>query len=117
MSQSTVPTRRHTPQSVHTSAVNAVECVILLALFAALFVAATAAGGGVGDWPATSRLKVMSGDTAWSIAQAHPVEGLTTAQTVDLIIEMNRIPDSGLVAGSSIQVPLQSGASESVAMR
>jgi len=89
----------------------------LLALLAlALLVAAATATGNPGRDLAASSVRVHAGDTPWSIAQSHPVDGLTTAQTADLIIEMNGVDGSCLVAGESIRIP--SGSPEtSVAMR
>jgi len=64
----------------------------------------------------TARVHVKAGDTLWSIASSHPVEGLDTAQTTDVIAELNGLGSPVLVAGSTIRVPL-SDQGASLAMR
>lgn len=50
-------------------------------------------------------ISVVPGDTLWSIALDHPVDSLTTGETVNLIREVNDITTSTLQAGDEIQVP------------
>jgi len=89
----------------------------LLGVLALALVAAAASSTGSGTRSlATSNVRVHVGDTPWSIAQTHPVDGLTTAQTADLIVEMNGIDGSYLVAGDAILVP-SGGPHAAVAMR
>lgn len=61
-------------------------------------------------------VKVAHGDSLWSIAQTHPIAGLTTAQTVDLIAEKNGLSHSGVVPGAVILAPAEDAAG-AVAMR
>lgn len=52
-----------------------------------------------------SGLKVRSGDTLWTLAAAHPVEGLSTAEVADLIAEVNGRESAMLRPGETIMVP------------
>ena len=63
----------------------------------------------------TSLVRIGSGDTVWDLAQSHPVAGLGTAQTAQIISELNHLQGRGLVAGSVIRVPISS--STGVALR
>lgn len=53
----------------------------------------------------TETVRISRGDTLWSIASAHPVAGLDTAATVDLIAELNDLDGFALVAGDTVLVP------------
>jgi len=65
---------------------------------------------------ATETVRISRGDTLWSIASTHPVAGLDTAATVDLIAELNDLDDFKLVAGDTVLVPADA-ASGSITMR
>ncbi len=65
---------------------------------------------------ATETVRISSGDTLWSIASAHPVAGLDTAGTVDLIAELNDLDGFALVAGDTVLVPANA-ASDNITMR
>ncbi len=52
-----------------------------------------------------SPVKVEAGQTLWQLARAHPVEGFTTAQTVELIAEKNDLESGSLQAGTTLLVP------------
>lgn len=87
---------------------SSVELVLLLALALAF------AAVGLGTLDASGRpdaplapVKVVSGDTLWSIAALHPVDGLSTQQVVDLIIDHNSLESSSLAAGEILLVPTQ----------
>ncbi len=54
---------------------------------------------------ATQTLQVQTGQTLWAIAQAHPIDGLTTAQTAELISRSNNLSGGVLNAGQTLQVP------------
>ncbi len=54
---------------------------------------------------ATQTLQVQTGQTLWAIAQAHPIDGLTTAQTAEVISRSNNLSGSVLNAGQTLQVP------------
>lgn len=64
-------------------------------------------GVGSSDAPEvpTMTVRVESGDTLWQLAQRHPVEGLTTEQTVELIVQHNQLDGATVQAGAQIAVP------------
>ncbi len=54
----------------------------------------------------TTKMVVRPGDTLWSVALAHPIPGMTTAQTADHIAALNGHNSSRIPVGSSIIVPV-----------
>ncbi len=50
-------------------------------------------------------IRVERSDTLWTLAQAHPMEGRSTLQTVEMIRELNKMESSELRAGELILVP------------
>jgi LysM repeat protein len=48
---------------------------------------------------------VVSGDTLWSIAEDHSVDGVTTANMVDVIREANHLESACLYGGMQLLVP------------
>lgn len=93
-------TRAPQPHASARSVEVVLVCLIVLAVL----------GGLV--WPrmsapsrfATTTTTVEQGQTLWALAVAHPVSGLTTEQTADLIGRINGIEGS-LSAGSVVKVP------------
>lgn len=53
----------------------------------------------------TKSIKVSQHDTLWEIAVANPVRGCTTAQTVQVILELNGMSESTIIAGQLLVVP------------
>ena len=51
-------------------------------------------------------VSVSPGDTLWGIAIKHPVDSLTTKETVAYIKEINNLSGTGLAAGIELRVPL-----------
>jgi len=96
--------------------VSAIEWVVLSTLAIALIAAAAGSATSLPHHTASASLRVRTGDTPWSIAASHPIDGLSTAQTADLIIGMNNIDGAYLVAGDSILVPTTSE-DDTLAMR
>ncbi len=79
----------------------------ILALMA-LVLAAAAVGPSLmrsADVRETETVKVSQNESLWSIAAGNPVDGLTTAQTVHLIKEMNGLTESVVVDGQLLTVP------------
>ncbi len=68
-------------------------------------------------WDSTVTVKVGETETLWGLAQAHPLRGFTTAQTVAAIKEENGLDRSDLQAGQLLKVPSDSGAMASLASR
>ena len=65
----------------------------------------------------TAVISVAPSDTLWEIARAYPVDGLNTAETVRVIVAINEMDDSSLVAGQSLLVPASATSEASVALR
>ncbi|MHB8760837.1 MAG: LysM peptidoglycan-binding domain-containing protein [Coriobacteriia bacterium] len=77
----------------------------LLVVTAAVLVASFAlqpSSPGVSSWATVS---VQQGGTLWGIARSHPVPGLSTAETIELIRAQNRLGSSTLYPGQSLRVP------------
>lgn len=51
---------------------------------------------------------VQSGDSLWSLAQEHPIEGLSTQETSDVIRNINHLEHGSLDAGAHLKVPARS---------
>lgn len=45
-------------------------------------------------------VRVQSGDSLWSLAQEHPIEGLSTQETSDMIRDVNHLEHGSLDAGA-----------------
>lgn len=50
-------------------------------------------------------VRVQSGDSLWSLAQEHPIEGLSTQETSDMIRNVNHLEHGSLDAGVHLKVP------------
>ena len=53
-------------------------------------------------------VRVQSGDSLWSLAQEHPIEGLSTQETSDMIRNVNHLEHVSLDAGVHLKVPARS---------
>jgi hypothetical protein len=65
----------------------------------------------------TTTVHVESGQTLWDLARAHPVEGMTTAQTAELISRINDLGRGGLTAHTAVRVPRIHESESAVASR
>jgi hypothetical protein len=80
--------------------------VLALVLIAVLLVVGALSTRGVqATPPAQLRLEVQPGDTLWSLAAAHPIEGLSTAELADVLARENHLGGRIVTAGQSIHVP------------
>lgn len=70
--------------------------------FALLTLTLQPAPPAAGSWTTVS---IRQHSTLWDIARAHPVPGLTTAETVDLIRTHNSLEAPDLIAGQPLLVP------------
>lgn len=50
-------------------------------------------------------VRVQSGDSLWSLAQEHSVDGLSTQETSDIIRSVNHLEHGSLDAGDVLKVP------------
>lgn len=85
-------------------------CVLAAAVLPALSAADAA-------WPEAVTIKVGEAQTLWGIAKTHPIEGLSTAQTVAAIREHNGLRESGLLAGQLLKVPSERSSARALASR
>ena len=53
-------------------------------------------------------VRVQPGDSLWSLAQEHPIEGLSTQETSDMIRSVNHLERGSLDAGAHLKVPARS---------
>ena len=53
-------------------------------------------------------VRVQPGDSLWSLAQEHPIEGLSTQETSDMIRNVNHLERGSLDAGAHLKVPARS---------
>ena len=53
-------------------------------------------------------VRVQSGDSLWSLAQEHPIEGLSTQETSDMIRDVNHLEHGSLDAGAHLKAPARS---------
>ena len=53
-------------------------------------------------------VRVQSGDSLWSLAQKHPIDGLSTQETSDMIRSVNHLDRGSLDAGAVLKVPARS---------
>ena len=53
-------------------------------------------------------IRVQSGDSLWSLAEEHPIDGLSTQETSDVIRSVNHLDHGSLDAGVDLKVPVRS---------
>ena len=53
-------------------------------------------------------VRVQSGDSLWSLAQEHPIEGLSTQETSDMIRNVNHLEHGSLDVVAHLKVPTRS---------
>ena len=96
---------REACRSASTGAVT-LEVVALVVIAALLIAGAFMSRGPIVDSPELSgRIKVRAGDSLWTVAAQHPVEGMSTAQLVDLLANANGLHGRGVRPGQTIVVP------------
>ncbi|MFU8890192.1 MAG: LysM peptidoglycan-binding domain-containing protein [Anaerosomatales bacterium] len=83
-----------------------VEWIGLALLVASLLVTALAIAPEYRpDEVRTRPVRVVQGDSLWTLARANPVAGLSTAETVDLLRHINGLEGSVVHAGQLLEVP------------
>ncbi|MDF1542450.1 MAG: LysM peptidoglycan-binding domain-containing protein [Anaerosomatales bacterium] len=83
-----------------------VEWIALVLLAAALLVTALAiAPEHRPDEVRTRPVRVVQGDSLWTLARANPLSGLTTDETVDVLRQINGLESSVVHAGQLLEVP------------
>jgi len=113
-SQHRSSTTRRTPQAVRrreapsaSASVAIAESFGLVLVIALIVLSLFVTAAHVAAPSASARVRVEAGQTLWTIAADHPVAGLTTEQTADLIAQLNHVDSQGLCAGATLRVPVQ----------
>ncbi len=105
--ESSLHDNRRTRSAVQTRGLTATEAVLIAILMVALAVTLAAAlrtPTANLDTP-TITIRVENADTLWNIASRHSIPGRGTAETVDLITDLNGLSSSSLSAGQTLLVP------------
>lgn len=115
-SQQVLPADAHAALSarkgsrVHSCAKGVLALVLALVLAGSgifLLSARSASAAALIEGVEYTEVRVASGDSLWALAEAHPVDGLETAQVVELIMEENGLSSATLQPGMLLSVPLQ----------
>lgn len=88
-----------------------VACSIVVA---SLSLAAHPAAPTPADW---TSIRVEPHTTLWELAKQHPVDGLDTLATVELIRDHNALASSTLQVGQALTVPSQTSPEMALALR
>lgn len=78
---------------------------IAIAIVAAIFGVRSEAYADIARHTPMHTVSVSAGDTLWDLAEEHPVDGLSTYETVKLIESQNHLSSSELSLGQSLKVP------------
>lgn len=105
----------HRPETRTSSLARVCALVGVVVMFLIVFVAGVSTFSNRADlvsqvasevaWTETS---VREGDSLWTLAESHPIEGLSTRETADIIESHNSFDSVVLIAGDTILVPSQS---------
>ncbi|MDZ4063640.1 MAG: LysM peptidoglycan-binding domain-containing protein [Coriobacteriia bacterium] len=86
--------------------VSAGEVLLLVLTCALVFVALIAFRPGVASSELPTRaIRVRASDTLWDIASENRIEGLSTAQTVEVLRTLNRLDHAQIAVGQSLLIP------------
>jgi len=95
-----------------------VETVLLVLLVLALAYAGyRAMAPRYGQVEATATVRVTSEQTLWELATQHKVPGATTAETIEIIKQVNGMTGSALRVGQTVQVPVSAADMTAMASR
>ena len=81
------------------------ETGLAILVIVALVIIAITSGARIPAPSVTRTVSIASGQTLWALASVNPVDGLTTAQTVELIVQMNSLNGSEVTVGQRITLP------------
>ena len=104
-------------QSTRRQRLSALEVLTLLAVAVLLIVGAVSARPRISTGAQGQTVQVQAGETLWSLAQAHPIAGLTTAQATAQISRSNQLTSSSLRAGQTLVVPAGTQSTPQMASR
>ena len=86
----------------------AVALTLFFVLATSIFIARHAAYAESVSNVTYETVRVQSGESLWSLAQEHPIEGLSTQETSDMIRVVNHLEHGSLDAGAHLKVPARS---------
>ncbi|MDY2776895.1 MAG: LysM peptidoglycan-binding domain-containing protein [Collinsella sp.] len=92
------------PSSVLRGAAAFCLTALILLVAASWFFSGTTAFAAAVDGTELQDIRVSSGDSLWSLAEKHPVEGLSTQETVDAMMIWNDLEIGGLQPGQHLFV-------------
>ena len=98
------PARRRRSRSVS----GGLEIAALVVIAALLILGAIVTSPHSAPAPALATLKVRAGDSLWTLAATHPIDGLTTRQVSELLVEANDLEGPLVIPGQTILVPVES---------
>jgi len=83
------------------------EVLVLILIGALLIVGAVATSRPRVPSTTMAPVSVRSGETVWSLAAAHPVPGLTTAEVADLLVRTNGLEGRTVTPGETVLIPVE----------
>lgn len=98
------------------STLSPIEAGLLVLVIGTLLAAAALSATPRPTELTTTTVRVGAGESLWELAQRHPVRGMSTGQTVDLLAEINELEGAAIAEGAVLKVPASRGSS-AVAMR
>lgn len=96
------------PVALKASTIVAVAFTLFFVLATSVFSARHAAYADSVANVTYETVRVQSGDSLWSLAQEHPIDGLSTQETSDMIRSVNHLDRGSLDAGAVLKVPARS---------
>jgi len=101
----------------HPRAVAWAEIVALVLIALALVTATVVTAHHASASVVSERIRIESGQTLWTLAAQHPVVGLSTEQTADMIASLNHISNGHVATGATICIPTKPSENLAVACR
>jgi len=89
----------------HSRAIAWAEIVALVLIAVALVTATVITAHHPTNNVQSQRVRIERGQSLWNLASQHPVSGLTTEQTAELIASLNHISDGSVATGATLRIP------------
>ncbi len=84
------------------------EVIVLIVIAVLLILGAVVTSPRTEPAPSLTALKVTAGDSLWTLAARHPIDGLTTAQVSEILMRANHLDAPLVTPGQTILVPDES---------
>ncbi len=97
--------QKRTPASRSTIAGAIVISLVALVFVFGFFTIRNSTLSAAADNTTYESIRVKAGESLWTLAEQHEVEGLTTQQTSDLIRSVNHLQAGSLQQGQTLRVP------------